>query len=189
MDEFSAAMMTAVKQGDPYILPILMDDVRVPPDLLHPHIHYLRAEDYSPEELAKELAKKVGKSAEAGTPPAALGPVVEHALRVRLPKIVPDQWSKYKELDRAFDHLATRFKEAGHQLRMQGFICTINRNQDRLNENRQVSQRRINLTLGAVCLHMPTTVVGLRLGEVALVFVRREQRQCAVALSVADEFD
>ena len=49
MDEFSAAMMTAVKQGDGYILPVLMDDAEVPPDLLHPHIHYLRARDYTPQ--------------------------------------------------------------------------------------------------------------------------------------------
>ena len=34
MDEFSSAMMTAVKQGDGYILPVLVGDVRVPADLL-----------------------------------------------------------------------------------------------------------------------------------------------------------
>jgi len=131
-DEFSAAMMTAVKQGDPYILPVLFGDVKVPADLLHPHIHYLHAADYTPETLARELVKKVGKSAESGTHPAGLGPVVENAMQLRLPKVVPDQWSKYEELGRVFDHLVTRFAKAGPELRPQGFIVTNNRNQDRL---------------------------------------------------------
>ncbi len=58
MDEFSAAMMTAVKQGDGYVLPVLMDDAKVPADLMHPHIHYLHAKDFTPEGLATELARK-----------------------------------------------------------------------------------------------------------------------------------
>lgn len=52
MDEFSAAMMTAVKQGDGYILPVLMDETVIPIDLLHPHIHYLRAKDYTPRAIS-----------------------------------------------------------------------------------------------------------------------------------------
>lgn len=132
MDEFSAAMMTAVKQGDGYVLPVLMDDVRVPTDLLHPHIHYLRASEYTPEELANQLAQKVGSSRQTGTPPTELGPVVERALQLRLPKVVPDQWSKYEELDRVFDLLATRFAEGAPQLRASGFICTVRPSHDRL---------------------------------------------------------
>ena len=44
MDEFSSAMMTAVKQGDGYILPVIMGNADVPVELLHPHIGYLRSE-------------------------------------------------------------------------------------------------------------------------------------------------
>ncbi len=84
------------------------------------------------EELAQELARKVGKSREAGTPPAEIGPVVEHALELRLPKVVPEQWSKYEELERVFDHVAKRFTEGAPQLRSRGFICTVNRSHDRL---------------------------------------------------------
>lgn len=37
-DELSYAMMASVSRGDDYILPILVGDVRVPPEMLHPHI-------------------------------------------------------------------------------------------------------------------------------------------------------
>src|SRR3954451_19649563 len=50
-DEFQSAMMTAVSRGDAYILPVLIGDVQVPPELMHPHIHFLRAERYTPEQL------------------------------------------------------------------------------------------------------------------------------------------
>jgi hypothetical protein len=82
--------------------------------------------------FARELAKKVGKSVKGGERPADLGAVAKHALQLRLPKVVPGQWSKYEEIDRVFDHLASRFAEAAPQLRPQGFICTVQRNQDRL---------------------------------------------------------
>ena len=132
MDEFSAAMMTAVKQGDGYILPVLMPGVTVPADLLHPHIHYLRADGYSPEQLAKELVKKVASAKEAGQVPADIGPTVERALNVRLPKIVPHDWSKYRELDAAFDHLAKRFQDGAQQLETQLLICTVKVRADKI---------------------------------------------------------
>ncbi|MCZ2850198.1 toll/interleukin-1 receptor domain-containing protein [Modestobacter sp. VKM Ac-2978] len=131
MDEFSAAMMTAVKQGDGYILPVLMDNARVPADLLHPHIHYLRASDYTPRQLAHEFAAKVGKSRGAGTPPAEIGSVVEHALMLRLPRVAHSDWSKYEELDRIFDYLAEQFTAGVPQLRPKGLVCTTKRQGDR----------------------------------------------------------
>lgn len=130
MDEFSAAMMTAVKQGDGYILPVLMDDTEIPPDLLHPHIHYLRATDYTPEALAEELQRKVRVAEASGQDLAEIGPVVEKALAVRLPRIVPSDWSKYEALDRVFDYLVTRFREGAEQLRPQGLIVTVRMRED-----------------------------------------------------------
>lgn len=130
MDEFSAAMMTAVKQGDGYILPVLMDDAEIPPDLLHRHIHYLRATDYTPEALAEELQRKVRVAAASGQDLAEIGPVVEKALAVRLPRIVPSDWSKYEALDRVFDYLVTRFREGAEQLRPQGLIVTVRTRED-----------------------------------------------------------
>lgn len=125
MDEFSAAMMTAVKQGNGYILPVLVDDTRIPAELLHPHIQYLRASQYTPEELARQLQQKVQTAKAEGQRPADIGPVVEKALQVRLAKIVPSNWSRYETLDRVFDYLARRFKEGGEQLRPQGLLASV----------------------------------------------------------------
>ncbi len=125
MDEFSSAMMTAVKQGDGYILPVLMDNVDVPPDLLHPHIHYFRSEDYSPEELASELQEKVASAKASGQEPEDIGETIERALKVRMPKIVPADWSKVRERDQTFDYIAKRFKEGATQLETKRVLCTV----------------------------------------------------------------
>jgi hypothetical protein len=132
MDEFSAAMMTAVKYGDGYVLPVLIDNAEVPADLMHPHIHYLRAQDFTPEELATELARKLGVAVEQGQEPAELGAVVEQALQFRMPKIVPSDWSKYAELDKVFEILTARFKQGAAQLRQEGLIANVRVREDEL---------------------------------------------------------
>jgi hypothetical protein len=132
MDEFSSAMMTAVRQGDGYILPVLMDGVDVPPELLHPHIHYLSAKDYTPEQLANELVRKVGQAAAAGQEAQAVGGVVERALAVRMPKIIPANWSKYEQLEVVFSYLGRRFKEAADQMRAQQLLCTVRTSDDQI---------------------------------------------------------
>lgn len=152
MDEFSAAMMTAVKQGDGYILPVLMDDVHVPADLLHPHVHYLHASDYSPDELAAEFARKVGVAEAKGQEPAPLGEVVGDALQFRMPKIVPLDWSKYAELDRIFDYLATQFREGAQQLHQQGLVCHVRQREDHL----RVRVERGGDTVAGIDVHRGT---------------------------------
>lgn len=132
MDEFSAAMMTAVRQGDGYILPVLMDDVDVPPELLHPHIHYLRAGDFTPDELAEQLAQRVDGAAAANQRPMSVGEVVENALAVRLPRITPSTWSKYEALEAVFSHLSKRFEQGRQQLRSQGLACSVRTTSERI---------------------------------------------------------
>lgn len=131
-DEFSAAMMTAVKQGDGYILPVLMGDVRVPPDLLHPHIHYLRADNFTSEQLAEQLRQRVRGAKSAGQQPRDVTSVVKEALEVQLPKVVPANFSKYRELRVVFDYLAAQFEAALPQLDATGFLGTLNRLEERL---------------------------------------------------------
>jgi hypothetical protein len=58
-DAFESAVSAAVARRDDYILPVLVGDVRVAPELLDPAIGYLRAEDHSPAELAAKLAQRV----------------------------------------------------------------------------------------------------------------------------------
>jgi hypothetical protein len=132
MDEFSAAMMTAVKRGDEYILPVLMGDVQVPPELLHPHTHYLRAADHTPDQLAAQLYIKVTGGKHQGHQAREVGAVVEEALKVRLPKVTPDDFSKYEELQRVFDYLGNTYQVAASQLRPLGFICTVSRSGGRI---------------------------------------------------------
>jgi TIR domain-containing protein len=132
MDEFSSAMMTAVERGDDYILPVIIGDVRIPPDLLPRHIHYLRAEDYSPDELAAQLQTKVQQAKAVGQQPLNVGTVVQRALGTRLPKVVPSDFSKYEELGKAFEYLGAQFESATPELRPHGFIGTVNRTHDRL---------------------------------------------------------
>jgi hypothetical protein len=132
MDEFSAAMMTAVKQGDGYILPVLIGDVRVPADLLHPHIHYLRAEDYTPEQLANQLNARVKRAGASDNEARGIGEVVEEALGLRLPKAVPSDYNKYQELQSVFKYLGDQFETVAPQLRPRGFICTVYRYPDRM---------------------------------------------------------
>jgi hypothetical protein len=122
MDEFSAAMMTAVKQGDGYILPVLMGDVQVPPDLLPPDTHYLRGDDLSSEMLAEQLAQRVGAATSAGQEPRDVGEVVQKAMSYRMPKVTPADFSKYDELDAAFEYLRQQFDQALPQLAPLGFV-------------------------------------------------------------------
>ncbi len=125
MDEFSSAMMTAVKLGDGYVLPVIMGNAVVPVELLHPHIGYLRSEAYTPDQLADEIAKKVGSAKLVGQTEVPVGKVVGDALKVRLPKITPSSYSKYDELDGIFDHLVERFRAGALQLRDNGLMCNV----------------------------------------------------------------
>jgi TIR domain len=131
-DEFSAAMMTAVKLGDGYILPVLVGDVSIPPDLLHPHIHYLRADDFTPERLAEQLQRRVHGAESQGQEAREVSLVVKKALEVRLPKVVPTTFSRYRELQVVFDYLATQFEAALPQLESSGFVGTLGRQAERL---------------------------------------------------------
>lgn len=60
-DEFTAAMWTDVQRGGGYILPVIMDDVRVPLDMLHPSVAYInvRRERPAPADLAVLLNRKL----------------------------------------------------------------------------------------------------------------------------------
>ena len=125
MDEFSSAMLTAVKQGDGYILPVLIGNPDIPSDLLHPHIGYLRAESYTPEQLAGQLSKKVRGAQDAGQQREEIGGVVEKALKFRMPKTVPATYSKYAELDKIFDYLSSQFQSGAQQLEKLGLRCHV----------------------------------------------------------------
>jgi hypothetical protein len=58
-DEFEAAIWLDVVRGGDYILPVLVGGASIPPDRLPPHRAHLKAEDYSPEQLAREMLRKL----------------------------------------------------------------------------------------------------------------------------------
>lgn len=124
-DEFSAAMMTAVNEGDGYVLPVLCGDVQVPADLMHPHIHYLKADDYGPEELSDAVARRIGSGRRQ--PARDVGEVVQEAMRYRMPKVVPQNFSKYRELEVVYAYVADQLQAAVQELDASGFVGTVNR--------------------------------------------------------------
>jgi TIR domain len=132
MDEFSAAMMTAVKQGDGYVLPVLIGDVQVPADLLHPHIQYLRVEDYTPEQLSHQFKARVKGAAVSGYEARGIGDVVEEALGLRLPKAVPSDYTHPQALRAVLQYLGDQFETAAPLLKPRGFTCAVHRYPDRL---------------------------------------------------------
>lgn len=130
MDEFSAAMLKAVKQRHPYILPVLVGDVVVPAEILHPFVGFLRAEEYTPEELAAQMKLKVQEAKQAGHPAKDLAVVVNNILD--LPKVAPATFSKYRELTATLDYLGEKFEAVGHRLESIGFVSTVHRGPDRV---------------------------------------------------------
>jgi hypothetical protein len=79
-DEFSYAMLAAVRRGDDYVLPVLVGEVAVPEEVLHPHIGYLRAEDVTPDKLAIHMKAKVDYSRTHGQSPRDFGTIVTDVL-------------------------------------------------------------------------------------------------------------
>jgi TIR domain len=119
-DEFKAAMWTDVQRGGGYILPILMDDVEVPSDMLHPGTSYIpvRDEQPGPQDLAVLLNRKV--LASLLTDPR--GPK-------RISEIVRDTLGKQPEpadpLDAIIEHLRAKITSGGQEIRQRGCILRL----------------------------------------------------------------
>jgi hypothetical protein len=78
MDEFAAAIEQEFRRGGTtYLLPIVVGDVAVPPELVNPAVGRLRADRHTPQELAAITARKLGLQSPPATPP------------VRLPRLAP----------------------------------------------------------------------------------------------------
>jgi len=119
-DEFSSAMLAAVKSGDGYVLPVLTGDT--PADQLHPHVHYLRRSEHTVDQLADVLVDKVDQ---AGHETRAVGEIVKHATHSDQP--MAEDFSKYEAQQTALHYLGDQFQVAAPQLRTRGFVCTVHR--------------------------------------------------------------
>jgi hypothetical protein len=80
-DDFSHAIVRAVELGNRYILPVLVGEVKVPSELLLPHVGFLRAEEHTPEELAAHMRVVVDDSRTRGLQPRDFGAAVHDAHR------------------------------------------------------------------------------------------------------------
>jgi hypothetical protein len=151
-DEFSAAMMTAVEKDEDFILPILIGDVRVPPDLLHPHTHYLHAEDYNPIQLAEQLRAKVARARSSGQPVREIGAAIQQAMEIRMPKVTPAQFSKHEELQSVFNFFRSQFEIGMSKLHSLDFKGTVMGSDERISvrvESRGEALYALEITKGS----------------------------------------
>lgn len=127
MDEFLAALLPSISRPSDYLLPVTFGDVDVPSELLNPAVGRLQAEDYTPQELAGAIQRRVAQATSAGQRPRQLVDGGAEPGRLRLPVTRPDDFSVYDELRRAIEYLGDKFQAAAHLLRSTGFICTVER--------------------------------------------------------------
>ena len=121
-DEFETALAEGLNRQDDYILPVMMGDHKAPPERLPSTTHYLRAENYSPAELAQELHTKVGGVQQD---PQSLGEIVSRATDLRMPRITPSNFSRHREANALLGYLGEQIRKKLPDLESQGMIATI----------------------------------------------------------------
>ncbi|WP_216209201.1 hypothetical protein [Amycolatopsis aidingensis] len=131
-DDFVAAMLHAVKAGEQHVLPVLLDDVAVPADLLHPHVNYLRGSESQPHQLAEALAGRVEQAEAAGWGLDRLAAVVTRARAIEPPATVPVAFSRYAEQEAAIRYLGEQLAAAVPALGRHGFVGTVHRGDARV---------------------------------------------------------
>lgn len=133
VDDYTTALLLAVKTGDRNVLPVLVGDVAVPADLLHPHVTYLRAVGHQPHLLADALADRVERAEAAGWDRARLADVVARARETEPAEDrLPADFSRYAEQDTAMRYLGDQFAAAVPGLRRRGFTGTAYRGDGRI---------------------------------------------------------
>jgi hypothetical protein len=128
-DEFESALMTAVERGDDYILPVIIGRPVIPADRLHRHTHYLRAEKYTPKELAQEMYERIrGGNIK---PAKDIAVMVNDAAALKMPKVTPRTFSKYREIETTLEFLGDSFEKALHRLENEtDFLGTVRKKDD-----------------------------------------------------------
>ncbi|TDP94983.1 hypothetical protein EV186_105215 [Labedaea rhizosphaerae] len=132
IDDFTAAVLRAVKAGDWHVLPVLVDDVAVPADLLHPHVTYVRGKTGEPDQLADALATRIERAESAGWHRGRLSTVVVRARETTSPTTVPATFSRYAEQAAALRYLGEQFTAAMPGLGGRGFVGTAHLGDSRI---------------------------------------------------------
>ena len=132
IDDFTAAMLRAVKAGDWHVLPVLVNDVAVPADLLHPHVTYVRGKTEEPDQLAEALAGRIERAESSGWHRGRLATVVVRARETESPTTIPATFSRYVEQASALRYLGEQFTAAMPGLRGRGFVGTAHQGDSRI---------------------------------------------------------
>jgi len=125
LDDFTSALLRAVKAGNEHVLPVLVGDVVVPAELLHPHVTYLRAIEHRPDLLTEALTGRIEAAEAAGWERAPVADVVTKVKEVTPVAAVPGTFSRYAEQDAALRYLGEQFVAAMPGLDQRGFVGTV----------------------------------------------------------------
>ncbi len=85
IDDFTSAMLRAVKAGDQHVLPVLASNVEVPAESLHPHVSYLRVNDRLAAALASRVERAESRTVRGGRARPATARVHRHRALQRRP--------------------------------------------------------------------------------------------------------
>jgi len=139
VDEFTAAMLRAVKAGEENVLPVLVGEVAVPAELTHPHVTYLRVVQHRTDQVVEALTARIEAAEAAGRDLAAVAEVVT---RTREPEpaapvepaapTVPATFSRYAEQDAAMRYLGAQFTAAMPGIEGSGLVGTVHLGDSRI---------------------------------------------------------
>lgn len=135
VDDFTTAALRAVKAGDEHVLPVLLGDVAVPPDLLHPHVAYVRGT--APDQLTEALVARIEAVEAVGRERARVADVVTGVKGVAPEEepaepVVPATFSRYTEQDATLRYLGAQFAAALPRLERRGFVGTAHVGETRI---------------------------------------------------------
>jgi hypothetical protein len=125
VDDFTTALLGAVRDGDEHVLPVLVGDVAVPNGLLHPHVAYLRAAEHQVDALVDALVERVEAAEAAGRGRAPIAAVVTRARAEAPAPTTPASFSRYAEQDAALRYLGAQFAAAAPGLAAHGVVGTV----------------------------------------------------------------
>ncbi|SRR6266568_1990791 len=127
-DEFKSALLESTKRKR-YILPIKLDNSDVSVEYLHKDVQYLKKEDYTPKQLAYALKQIVD---ETNTPAKDVDQLLEDALDLPMPKIIPRTYSKYEEAEALISYVAEKFEKNLPKLRTNSYAPVVRVKDDRI---------------------------------------------------------
>ncbi|MFD9735700.1 TIR domain-containing protein [Umezawaea sp. NPDC059074] len=124
MDELRTSLLRAIEQED-YILPVLMDDFKIPAEYMSPATIYLESAAYSPERLAQAILQRIGIESRQATPKSSISSSgtssTPRLTSLRMPTLPPAQLNAEETLDETLQYIGRRFADEINVLENYGF--------------------------------------------------------------------